>query len=76
MFRKKGPGFLDVKYSKSAGPGSFWQCGQRKSANHQSQFNVFEEVMVDNWMGSLTGWGNCDETMGLMEPRVVLSWQD
>ncbi len=35
----------------------------------------FLVVLKELWLMCLTGWWNCDETMGFMEPQAVLSGQ-
>ncbi len=41
--------------------------------NHNSQgFWLFLKALE---LMFLSGWWNCDETMGLMDPQAVLSWQ-
>ncbi len=66
--------YIYVYIYKSTGPGSFsnvvWEI--QLIINHNAKvFDFLKEL----WLMCLTGWWNCDEVMGLMEPQAVLSWQ-
>ncbi len=74
MPRKKGPDIHDVEESKSAGLGSFSNVVWKSQLiiDHNSKVS---DCFWRSYGWCLTGWWNCDETMGLMETQAVLSWQ-